>query len=114
MSQGLRQAFISLDLLDDDVHDADDSAPRGHDEAAAAAAASPLLETGGEEGRRWLEWASSYLPIRKMSDEEWEEYQRKQEQAQQRRVQAALEGGLPAILERKHANGQEQQQEPRQ
>jgi hypothetical protein len=45
-----------------------------------------------------------------MSDQEWEEYRAAQDEAQRQRIEAALAGGLPVMVERRRQQQQQQQQ----
>lgn len=111
---GLQQLLISMDLLDPPP-----PPPPGSPEAAAAqaaaqaaaatAAAAAAAQQQAEQARPW--W-HQYMPLRRMSDQEFEEYKAKQDDAQRKRIEAALAGGLPVMVDRARQEGQEQQQQP--
>lgn len=119
---GLRAFLISVDLLDP---------PRGSQAPAAAAvdvggsaaggaASGSGAGAGGEapgEGPPLAPaprpWWHAYLPVKKLTDAEWAEYKASQDKAQRQRIEAALAGGLPAMVERRQGQrrgpGSEQQ-----
>lgn len=84
---GLQQLLISMDLLDPPP-----PPPPGSPEAAAAqaaaqaaaatAAAAAAAQQQAEQARPW--W-HQYMPLRRMSDQEFEEYKAKQDDAQRKR-----------------------------
>lgn len=81
---GLQQFLISLDLLDPPPPPAPGSPEAAAAEAAAAveAAARQVAEQQALAERPW--W-HRYLPVRRMSDTEWEEYKAQQDEAQRKR-----------------------------
>ncbi|KAL4427821.1 hypothetical protein ABPG75_001910 [Micractinium tetrahymenae] len=110
---GFAQLLVSMDLLDPPPQPAQPPAEAeqqqsshtsrsGRAEGAAAAAAAG--QAGQPPAAR--PWWHKYLPIKKMSDEEWERYKSQQDAAQRKRIEAALAGGLPVMVDR-----QRQQQE---
>jgi hypothetical protein len=74
---GLRGVLISMDLLDEDL------------EASMHSGAGGVGQQGGNEGpsalAEWWQWARHYMPIRKLTDEEWEVHQAKQKDLHKRR-----------------------------
>ena len=87
---GLRNFLIGVDLLDPPAH-----AGSGREEAEAGQVEEE------EEPLAPRPWWHAYLPVRKLSDAEWRAYRGQQDAVQQQRIDAALAGGLPAVLERR-------------
>jgi hypothetical protein len=80
LSHGVRGALISMDLLDDvSSHESSQGASAPGQQKTAAGSAE------GEAEKGWFERLSPYLPIKKFTDEEWEEYKKKQDEMQQKR-----------------------------
>ncbi|GAB4818017.1 hypothetical protein N2152v2_005063 [Parachlorella kessleri] len=100
-SHGLRGVLVSMDLLDADSPQQKASAQQAT--AAAAAAAAAGREDGAENDApsSWFDWVAPLLPVKKFTDEEWEEYKRSQDEMQRKRIEVALEGGLPVMVDRK-------------
>mmetsp|Transcript_11375 Transcript_11375/g.34186 ORF Transcript_11375/g.34186 Transcript_11375/m.34186 type:complete len:230 (-) Transcript_11375:405-1094(-) len=79
--------------------------------AAEAAAAAAAAERRASDEAHVPSWWERILPIRKMSDQEWDDYQEKKTTAFRERVQAAKAGGLPKLVEQ-HREQQGSPQEP--
>lgn len=85
--------------------------PQTQAEAAAAAAA----EQRAAEPYRGLQegevppWWERWLPIRRMSEDEWQQHQHEKQHGFKQRVDAVVDGGLPVMLERERQRLQERQ-----
>ena len=111
---GLRAYLVSIDLLDPHPQDLAAAAAAAEAQAASAAAAE---QQAAQEPLPARPWWHAYLPVQKMSDAEWREYKAAQEATEAARIEAALAGGLPAVIERRKrevaeaAEAQQQQQQ---
>lgn len=74
--------------------------PVTEEERVAAAAAAEQRRSHEQEVPRVPARWESWIPIRKMSDWEWEDYQHRKAESFKARVQAATSGGLPVIAEK--------------
>ena len=84
---GLQQFLIAMDLLDPPPPPPPGSAEAAAAEAAAAAAAAAAATAAAAEraAAAARPWWHRYLPLRRMSDAEFEEYKAKQDEEQRKR-----------------------------
>lgn len=73
--------------------------PVTQEELIAAAAANERQRLHEQEVPRVQAWWEAYMPVRKMSDWEWEDYQQRKAESFKARVKAATSGGLPVVVE---------------
>lgn len=102
--QSFRDMLIEWDLLDPLPGELEERARQEQlqaAQAAARAASGGSSSTGGSSSGSsgtgtggWRDW----MPFRRMSDEEWEEHQRKTKEKFRERVAVTKEGGLPALV----------------
>ncbi|PRW56707.1 mitochondrial import inner membrane translocase subunit tim17 [Chlorella sorokiniana] len=117
---GLQQLLIAVDLLDPPPPPPPGSPEAAAAEAAAQAAAAAAAAQAAAPGAAGAAaaaqqgearpWWHQYLPLRRMSDQEFEDYKAKQDDVQRKRIEAALAGGLPVMVDRARQDEQQQPQ----
>ncbi|KAL4442039.1 hypothetical protein ABPG77_011300 [Micractinium sp. CCAP 211/92] len=105
---GFAQLLVSLDLLDPPPQPPAKAEQPHSSSSAEAGAAAAAGQAGGQPSSR--PWWHDYLPIKRMSDEEWEQYKSQQDDVQRKRIEAALAGGLPVMVDRQR-QGHERKQD---
>ncbi|PSC68115.1 mitochondrial import inner membrane translocase subunit Tim17-A [Micractinium conductrix] len=93
---GLQQLLVSMDLLDPPPQQEEQQQEQQEQEEQQREASAPRP------------WWHQYLPVQKMSEEEWQTYKGQQDDAQRKRIEAALAGGLPVMVDRKQEQPQQE------